>query len=216
MQSYGEDAESFSANFTVDTVSGTVISGTIEYSNGNPTDQFQVDISSDCFIEGALPIFVPTNLVAGDIVPGTEMGGITINETIQHLGRDAAHFTVTSEGESGDVYWDRQTGALLEMSGSLFSENGGFTIELASTNMWSTGSAGTPNVDWSLLAVIAGAIIVVAILAIGLSRQRRKPAKMAPSPQSKYPPPPPPPPPPTSIDRSLAASEQTQVFLSGR
>ena len=34
MQSYGEDAESFSANFTVDAVSGTAISGNIEYSNG--------------------------------------------------------------------------------------------------------------------------------------------------------------------------------------
>jgi hypothetical protein len=192
---YPSDAQSYVVSITVNKVSGTKVSLTLDYyvyGNSTPfgSDSRQVDISSDCWIDGYFPAIVPTGLSAGNPIPGAGSDQVFwINDTTQHLGRDAAHATVTSADGTADFYWDRQTGMLLEEIGTPSSVFVSYKVD--STNMWNT------SLDWLVwVAIILVVVVAVGVFAVALVRHRRRPPTHASSSQVQHPPPPPPPPPP--------------------
>jgi hypothetical protein len=183
-------------NATVIYVSGTLITITIDSDSTDLNNSYrQVDIATDCWIDGAFPLFVSANLSSGDDVPG---GGLTltINDTTQHFGRDAAHIGITSSDEVSDIYWDRQKGVLLEFSGRDPNDaSSQTTIKMVATNMWTSSPALFGLDAWVWAAIIIVVVAVLAISTIALTRHRKKLPTTTAGPLPQYPPPPPPPPP---------------------
>ena len=183
--------ENYWSNITVNSVSGTLISITMETNSTTlGTRNYQIDIAFDCWIGGAWPYIVPASLSAGDNIPGNVI--ITISDTTQHLGRDTAHFAFNSQDETSDWYWDRQKGVLMEMSG--IYQNQPMAYRMDSTNMWSSTSnfLGLGWQVWAIIGIIAAVAVAVSVFAF--VRHKGKPPTTLPTPQFQPPPPPPPPP----------------------
>jgi hypothetical protein len=156
----------------------------------------QVDIATDCWIDGAYPFFVRAGLSPGDAVLG---GGLTtiINDTTQHFGRDAAHVGVVSDSQISDVYWDREKGVLLELSGGDPHDASAYSsLKMVATNMWTSAPSFLGNGDLLWAALVIALIAVFVITAIVLMRRGKKVPLTATGPFSQNPPPAPPPPPP--------------------
>ncbi len=188
--------ESYWMNATVIYVSGTLVTITLDSNSTNiGNSYYQVDVATDCWIGGAFPLIVPANLSSGDDVPGGNPIA-TINDTTQHFGRDAAHIGITSSSEVSDVYWDRQKGVLLELSGRDPNDaSSQTTIKMVDTNMWTSSPAllGSDPLLWAAIGIVVVAVLVVS--AIALTRRRKRLSITTAGLPPQYPPPPPPPPP---------------------
>ena len=187
-------AENYWLNATVKDVSGTYIWVSLETNSSSVGNQSSVgvDISYDCWIDGSWPFIAPANLTTGNVIPGGPSA--IVNDTTQHFGRDAAHLRIESTEETSDWYWDRQTGVLLELSGT--TADGPIAYTMDSNNIWSGNTSGLPDIGvWGWL--IAAIFIVIAGVLLGavIMTRRKKPAAVPPPPQYQPPPPPPPPPP---------------------
>jgi len=141
---------------SVENVVGTNVTGSFlsHFSNGTETTEggwVDVDTGDD----GNMSLFfISANLDSGDsIYSSGEYSTWMINETIPktYLGgpRDTNHLNITMEMSeppfyvylSWDVYWDRTTGVLVEMSMSsnqtmIYTTAWSFSIELTESNKW--------------------------------------------------------------------------------
>ncbi len=142
--------------------------------------------------QGGFWVIIGSNLNVSDRVhPGSEQDLSTINETVawDYSGyeRQANHLSLAFTGETSDIagsdytenvdtYFDRQTGALVQLEDNHAYSNPVTTIavtwELISQNAW-TGSELGP--DWSLIAIIVAIVVVLIVaLSVGLVFRRRR------------------------------------------
>jgi len=190
----GQTTQSGWITITIQSVSGSIISGTIEGSvpGYSTTPQpFTVNIETGS-TTGSLPafMFIPANLNTGSIPPGV---GLPLQGPTTKNGREALYISESLSGTS--IYWDRATGVLLEFSVSYAGTTA--SIIVSDTNMWSGGlfGPGFLGLDWWIWIVIIVVIFVVIVAAALMLRKKKPP--VAPAPQVQPPQPPPPPPPPT-------------------
>ena len=119
------DIPSFERNNTdwvrinITSASGSVISQiyTLHYADGSQTSfSFQTDVNPNNqgtfkISEKGVPICA-SNLKAGDRIPTAE---VTLNQTIVRNSRETNHASWNISDDWGDIYFDRQTGMLLEL-----------------------------------------------------------------------------------------------------
>jgi hypothetical protein len=133
---------------TITSVSGSVISQvyTVHYADGSETSfSFQTDVNPNNqgtfkISEKGVPICA-SNLKAGDRIPTAE---VTLNQTIIRDSRETNHASWNVSDDRGDIYFDRQTGMLLEIHRThIFANNAtGEVVEktdvvrLIQTNSW--------------------------------------------------------------------------------
>ena len=190
--SYENQTTTGSIKISIQQVQGVQITGTYEvsvegYSIVQPV-QFSLDIStgSGSYASGFI---IPANLTTGQLIPGE---AAYVQDIVDWNGRRAILANATSPfGDfNGQMYWDQQTGLLLESKGS--AEGATYSIKAADTNLWSGGLLGGGWLIWVIIivAVVAVAIVLVALIL----RRRRTLSPLPPAPQMAQPPPPPPPP----------------------
>lgn len=133
---------------TITSVSGSVISQvyTLRYVDQSETSfSFQTDVNPNNqgtfkISEKGVPICA-SNLKVGDRIPTAE---VTINQTIIRDSRETNHALWNVSDDWGNIYFDRQTGMLLELNRThIFSNNvTGEVVEksdvvrLIQTNSW--------------------------------------------------------------------------------
>jgi hypothetical protein len=106
----------FWLELTVTSVNGTIVSfHPVSNSTLQGFNDGHVDIAYNCFAYLVSAPIVPTNLSAGDAVL-TGAIYVTINDTTQFAGREAAHLELSGSLGSDEWYWDRETGVLLAYS----------------------------------------------------------------------------------------------------
>jgi len=162
---------------TIQEVTSTYITGTVEYT-GNfpspPSPSFTIYIPT---WDGGNFFLIPTNLAVGQTIPGSYM---TVQAIVDWQGRKAVK--AYDPSGLGEAYWDQATGVLLEIK---FTASATGSIKAVETNMFSLG------IDWTFWVVIIVVVVVVAVVAVTIMRGIRKPPT-APPPTAQPPPPPPP------------------------
>jgi hypothetical protein len=190
--SYAGETAAGSIKISIQQVQGVQVTGTYEvnvqgYSIMQPT-QFSLDISTGTG-SYASGFIIPANLTTGQLIPGE---AAYVENIVDRNGRRAILANATSPfgGFDGRIYWDQQTGLLLESGGSAVGAT--YSIKAADTNLWSGGLLGGGWLTWIIVIVV---IIVVALLITALLIRKRKTLPPVPSPQQTIQPPAPPPPP---------------------
>lgn len=190
--SYQGQSATGSIKLTIQSVQGTMITGTYEVtvqgqSVGQP-EQFTLDISTGSG-GSASGFIIPANLTVGNFIPGEAASVETIGDW---RGRKAIVANASSPymGFMSRIYWDQATGILLESTGSLTETQ--YSITLAETTLWSGGLFGL-DMTWLIVIVV---VVVVVIAAVAVFMLRKKKAQAVPTMAQGAPPPPPPPPPP--------------------
>ena len=173
---------------SVETVSGSTITGksVVHYKNGTEDEE---DFSGEV---GTIEVgfFVEANLTEGDPVPLPfgPTGTVTINGTKSRsyagASREVNYVDISvSDGDiTGDVevYWDKLTGVMCEMSMSESGEYEGesFSMSMAykttETNMWEA-APGFLGLDWWIWIVMIVVIVVVVVGAVVVMRRRKPP-----------------------------------------
>jgi hypothetical protein len=180
----GQTVQGGSIKIAFQTVSGTVVSGTMEgsaYGYSTTPQQFSIDLATGQTTGASLTLFlIPANMSAGSTPPGVSMA---LQGPVTRNGREALYVNESLTGM--EMYWDRSTGVLLEFT--VTSSSGSTSMKAAETNIWSGGLFG---LDWWLWAIIIAVIAGGAVAALFLIMRRRKP-QVAVSPQAPPPPPPP-------------------------
>jgi hypothetical protein len=180
-----------SIKIIIQQVQGVQITGTYEvtvqgYSVMQPT-QFSLDISigSGSYATGFI---IPANLTAGQLIPGETA---YVQSIVDWNGRRAILTNATSPfgGFNGQIYWDQQTGVLLEAKGSAVGATYGLTA--AETSLWSGGLLGAGALTWIIVIIVV--VVAIAVAALVLRRRRTLPATPSPPQMAQSPPPPPPP-----------------------
>lgn len=140
--------------------------------------------------QGGFWALIGSNLNASDRVhPNSESDLSIINETVawdySGFQRQANHLILAFTGEKSDIagsdytenvdtYFDRQTGALIQLEDNHAYSNPVTTLavtwRLVSQNAWTGSENGQ---DWSLIAVVA-AVIVASIVALSIVLVYRK------------------------------------------
>ena len=187
---------------TIQEVTSTTIYGTIEVtgtSSGsipNPPfspglTPFSIDRQYWTSSGVVRPLLIPSKLAQGQTIPGESA---TVQAIVDWQGREA----VKASFNGIDAYWDRATGALLEIKGSTTTENGysGYkhavllvtvSIKATDTNMFSLGLGW---LFWVIIIVVV--VVVVAVVALVVLRRRKPPTVTPPAQPAPLPPPPPP------------------------
>jgi len=200
-------AVSGSMTVRIQSVTGTTVSGTVEVSITGyelPASQFSINTATGAgtghYYEAPGTLIIPANLTAGQAIPGmvgTTITGVT-DRAYAGASRKVVYATanVPQYGIASSYYWDRETGVLLEVSGSMTSQGQtlSYSFVASGTNMWA--GAGFFGLDWWIWVVIAVAAVGI-IAGVFLFMRKKKPPVAQPS--APLPTPPPPPPPPTSL-----------------
>ena len=166
------------------------VNATMNMSDGTQdTDTMPVNIATG---SGDLSLFIiPANMKSGDTFYLEYYGNITISgvETRTYAGasRTVVYSTISQDGVTSTVYWDKSTGVLVEIS----QPQAEFTISAKAdgTNMWEAQPFGLPIDPTVFYVLIIVAIAGVAAVTLLVVRRRKK------LPEEIVPPPPPPPPP---------------------
>jgi hypothetical protein len=159
-------------------VNGTIadVQATVHISNGSEqSDSGPVDVASGSEVPGLAGILISANRTIGDSVYIVGYGNLAIDgeATRTYAGADR---TVVYAGFSQNetqvtYYWDRLTGAMVEISSSSPGISG--TVKATETNMWGDAtvppSVGMPSWPWIVVGVAAAA----AGLAVFFTRRRR-------------------------------------------
>jgi hypothetical protein len=191
--SYGGQTSTGSIKISIQQVQGVQVNGTYEvnvqgYSIIQPTP-FSLNVSTGigAYASGFI---IPANLTAGQPIPGE---AANVQSIVDWNGRRAVLANATSPflGFYGQMYWDQQTGLLLESKGS--ASGAIYSIKEADTNLWSGGLLGGGWLTWVIIIVVI-VVVVTVIAALGLRRRRTLPPVPSSLPQVAQPPPPPPPP----------------------
>lgn len=189
--SYAGQTATGSIKISIQQVQGVQITGTYEvsvqgYNVMQPT-QFSLDIStgSGSYASGFI---IPANLTTGDVIPGE---AASVQSIADWNGRRAVLTNGTSPfiGFYGQIYWDQETGVLLEAKGSSAGTN--YSMTEADTSLWSGGLLGGA-LTW-IIVIIVVVVVAITVAALVLRRRKTLPATTSP-PQTAQPPPPPPPP----------------------
>lgn len=162
-------------NMTIQEFTSTAILGTIEVAgttSGSLPDtppispglkQFSIHIPSWTSSGMFFSLLIPSNLNVGQPIPGTDMA---VQEIVDWHGRRA----LKSKYMNLEVYWDKTTGALLEMKGSASYESWSATVNIKAidTNMFILG------LDWlPSIIIIAVIMVVVAVVALVILSRRK-------------------------------------------
>lgn len=164
---------------TVENIAGTnvTISALLHYNNGTETtDSGWVDVDTG---EGNTTLFLTSaNLNAGDHIYTTgDYSDLTINETIPLTypggSRQTNHVNVTTEESSElinvslsmNLYWDKATGVLTQMSiisnqTSTYTTNYSVSMQLTDSNVWVVPEFGMP-----LIALLLSSAALVTLVA---------------------------------------------------
>jgi hypothetical protein len=150
---------------TVQSVTGTQVSGTYVGSSGNQlglpvsSTDFTVDVSTGAgtAIYGNVPLIVPANLSVGDSVPGTSLM-VTLNTTQDD--RDAAYAVgltnaTSSANATSQFYWDRVKGVLLKATVN-YSDRSMALLEVVDTNMWGASVKAGDWIRWDITVTYGG------------------------------------------------------------
>jgi len=164
---------------TIQNIAGTnvTISALLHYSNGTEnTQNGWVDVNTG---EGNMTMFlIAANLNVGDVVyTGGSYSGLTINETVPMTysggSRQTNHVNVTDQESSAyfnfsmsmNLYWDKATGALSQMSiisnqTSTYTTNYSVAMQLTDSNVWVVPEYGMP-----LIALLLSSVALVTLAA---------------------------------------------------
>jgi hypothetical protein len=133
-----------------------------------------VDVVAGGQAFGLSGFVIPANLTTGDIIFMSGYGNVTIasetTRTYAGASRTVVYASVSQYGTQLTYYWDKQTGVLVEASGTSYGMT--LTAKATETNMWQA-APGFP-IDPIILSVII-AIVIVIVIAIFLVRRRKKP-----------------------------------------
>ena len=184
-----------SIKISIQQVQGVQITGTYEitvqgYSIMQPT-QFSLDIStgSGSYASGFI---IPANLTAGQSIPGE---AADVQSIVDWNGRRAiiTNATMPFAGFNGQIYWDQETGVLLEAKGSVTGTTSAtYSLTVAETSLWSGGLLGGGALTW-IIVIIVVVVVVIAVAALVLRRRRTLSAAPSPPQMAQSPPLPPPP-----------------------
>jgi hypothetical protein len=175
----------------VENVTGTTISVnmTSHYENGTETSTTSnIDLNSSTM--SGTRFLIAANLKSGDPL-ATQPNSPTINQTTTEVYAGAYRninvFDITTVTTSvngnqtvtGNFYWDQSTGILVELyeKTSDYSNPGAYTefsFKATETNMWSADFLGT--LSNNLIYVIAGIIIIIAVIPVALVLRKEKPS----------------------------------------
>ena len=168
---------------TIQTVTDTYITGTITFTGnfpmaGQPT--FSIHIPT---WTGGNGFLIPSNLKPGQTIPGI-YPTTTVQEIVNWKGRNAIKATTTMTGFQTEVYWDQETGVLLEIKS--ITSGADFSVVATDTNMFSIG-----GFNWTLWIIIIVVIIIAAITFIVIWYKVKRPVTPSTAqPQPTAPPPP--------------------------
>ena len=153
---------------TIQSATNTYITGTVEFEFagfGSNVTIFSIDVST---WSGSGAGFV---MPAGFSLNGTLPGNLEFHIGVWN-GRKALTATALTpyKGFTGTIYWDQETGILLEgkITTSLVRE----TLKLTETNLWANFKL--LGLDWWLWIVIACAMAIAITFAVALVRRGRK------------------------------------------
>jgi len=168
---------------TIQTVTDTDITGTITFTGnfpmpGEPT--FSIHIPT---WDGGNGFLIPSNLKPGQTIPGI-YPTTTVQEIVNWKGRNAIKATTTMTGFQTEVYWDQETGVLLEIKS--ITPGADFSVVATDTNMFSIG-----GFNWTLWIIIIVVIVIAAITFIVIWYKVKRPVTPSTAqPQPAAPPPP--------------------------
>lgn len=126
------------------------------------------------------PFVIPANLEAFDTFYLDDYGNVTLagatERSYVNTSRTVVYASLSAYGETTTVYWEQETGFLLE---SYQTEVGVYsmTIKASNTNMWQPQPSGLP-IDPTVfyILIIIAVVIVVAVVFFVITR-RKKPAE---------------------------------------
>jgi parallel beta-helix repeat protein len=144
-----------------------------------------VDVVAGGQAFGLSGFVIPANLTTGDIIFMSGYGNVTIagetTRTYAGASRTVVYASISQYGTQLTYYWDKQTGVLVEASGT--SDGMTLTAKATETNMWQAAPSGLPIEPIYLYILVALAIIVAVGTAAFLVRRKKKPPEEAKSPQ---------------------------------
>jgi hypothetical protein len=165
------------AHLSVSKVSGTVatLDLTFTYSNGSlvPNGFFSslhpsIDVASTNGSQGLFVFLIAANLTVGDAIYPTSSMTLNGNSTMIATGvnRTVNHFQMAVGGTSYNIYWDKDTGILVQMNWDTDAFDANFTM--SGTNMWSAG------IFNPMTAVVIGAVAAIMIVGVGFVLLRKR------------------------------------------
>lgn len=172
------------SNISITDISGSIITytGTACFKNGTEVTNNQpatYDINVGESFSNAL--FISPNLGANDLALATGdpfLGNLIINETVTKTypdgTRETNHFSIANENTTNgktdfasiDLYWDRASGVMVEMSANLTTCENGYTTTmimsmlLDETNIWEISEFPT----WTPMLLAFTALVVVVVI----------------------------------------------------
>ncbi len=157
---------------------------TAHYKNGSEQEQILVgDVVSG---SGNLTFMImPAGMEIGDALPFAmfDLGGVSmvVNDTVSRsymgISRIVNVLSVSVEDfASVEVYWDKGTGVLMELSMEVSALGHGMdmSIEAVETNMWSANSMFGGDLSTNLIYLVGIVAVVIAVAAVALTLFLRK------------------------------------------
>lgn len=140
----------------------------------NATVPVDVVASGQAF--GLSGFVIPANLTTGDIIFMSGYGNVTIagetTRTYAGASRTVVYASISQYGTQLTYYWDKQTGALVEASGT--SDGMTMTGKATETNIWQATPAFP--IDPIILSFLI-AIVIVIVIAVLLVHRKKKPTE---------------------------------------
>ncbi len=169
------------------TVEGTnaTIRVTMHMSDGTEQNAtVPVDVVAGGQALGLSGFVIPANLTVGDTIFMSGYGNVTIEgettRTYAGASRTVVYASISQYGTQLTYYWDKQTGVLVESSGT--SDGMTITAKATETNMWQPELFGLDLI--LLYSLIIVTIVVVAAVAFLAIRRKKKPPEELENPQS--------------------------------
>jgi len=139
------------------------------------SDNVPVDVAAGGGAFAGLSGFViPANTEVGDSINMSGYGTVTIagekTKTYAGASRTVVYVSISQFGAQLTYYWDKQTGVMVEASGT--SDGMTATAKVKETNIWQAGPPEEAPTNWSLIAGIVGAVVIIGVgLTIYLKRR---------------------------------------------
>jgi len=161
---------------------------TMHMSDGTePSQTMTVDVAAG---GGTFDIFsgfiIPANSKVGDSIYISGYGNITIagetTRTYAGASRTVVYASISQYGTQLTYYWDKQTGVLVEASGT--SDGMTLTAKATETNMWEAAPPTPFWMQWWLWAIVIAAIVALAG-AVYFLKKRKPPTPTTPTPPTE-------------------------------
>lgn len=171
------------AQVSVKAISGTNVTGqlTAHYKNGTEiTSDGWVDVDTG-LNENLTAWFISKDLVPGDsMYTSSQFNSVTINETVSRTYasgvRETNHINMTSASTSflgnltvaNDIYWDKSTGVLVELSLGDSNQTGTYTTtwsedtQISGSNVWAVPEFPTWTATLIMLVALTSTTMIIA------------------------------------------------------